>query len=517
MTEGFQTSMEWRDILRSSLLPLCFLLFVTAVAFFDLPGHEMLVTWDDQLYVTENPAVRGFSRETIGMAFTGHYAGNYAPVQILSYILDYTLWGENPFGYFLANICYHLTSGVLLYFLLLRFGNGTWDAAFASALFLVHPVQVESVAWVSQRKNLLALLFCLTAFHAYLNYRRRPQRRAGVWYSASLALYILSLLSKSVAVVFPLMLILYEQFAVPFRRELREHVDKLPFAAAAGAAGIIALITQSPDMQGGRIPYPDHPWLTIPFTMLPVLVSYLRLLLWPDPSGLCVLYFPEVRYRVDGMVLFSAAIAAVLLLAGRYLYRKDRVSLFWYLLVFTGLLPVSQIVPLATLMNERYLYFPMVGVAGLTASWYCRLQAGAWTTLFRKTVSAVIVGIVLLLAIASSQRCRVWQNGIALFSDAAAKLPGERDPWTLLAESYLAAGDAGTAEKLYEKAETLGVLGGSDQFKLAVIYLDAGKLDKAYEAIGKLLRRDPGSPDGQMLLRRYYEAGGSAGAQLRKE
>lgn len=500
------TVRRWEEVLKSTLLPLLFLLMVTATAFHEVPVHEMLVTWDDQLYVTENPDIRGFDRHNITRAFSSSYAGNYAPVQILSYMLDYSVWGENPAGYFLANIGYHFISGVLLYYLLIRLGFQVWGAAIGTAVFLVHPVQVESVAWISQRKTLLAMLFYLGAFHAYLSYRHAKGQGGWRWYVASVGMFALALLSKSVAVIFPLMLMVYDLTGATVKSDLKAHVDKLLFFAAAAAVGLLAFMTQSPEMHGGRIPYPPHPWLTIPLTMLPVLVNYLRLLFWPDPATLCIMYFPTTRDHIDGMALFGLVVAAGLLMTGWYLYRKARVRLFWYLLFFLGLLPVAQIIPIATLMNERYLYFPLLGVAGLVA-WGCDAMRNEvrWAWPGRAVITGV-VAVILLLATVSAIRSRVWRNGITLFGDAVAKLPHERDPWTLLAESYLAHGDAMTARRLYEKAETLGPLGANDQFKLASIYLEAGELDRAFSAIWKLLLKDRDSTDGKQLLSKYYLA-----------
>src|SRR5262249_35066808 len=134
------------------------------------------------------------------------FVGNYAPIQIVSYMLDYTLWGMKPIGYFLANILYHTISGVLLYFLLLRLGIQRLGALAGAAIFLVHPAQVENLAWLSQRKSLLAVLFFLAAFHCYLNHKTR-EASGRYWYGLSIVFFLLALLSKSVVAVFPLVLI----------------------------------------------------------------------------------------------------------------------------------------------------------------------------------------------------------------------------------------------------------------------------------------------------------------------
>lgn len=167
------------NLLTGPVLPLLLLLALAVITYREIPSHSILINWDDQVYVTGNSAIRGFSLENLQTAFTTYYVGNYAPVQIVSYMLDYTLWGNSPSGYLWANIIYHSICGVLLYFLLLRMGAWKWGAALGTALFLVHPVQVESVAWLSQRKNLLAMLFYLLSFHGYLSYREKAGEASG--------------------------------------------------------------------------------------------------------------------------------------------------------------------------------------------------------------------------------------------------------------------------------------------------------------------------------------------------
>jgi hypothetical protein len=421
-------------------------------------------------------------------------------------MLDYTIWGLKPFGFLLANLFYHFLSTALLYSILVRLGFWKWGALLGTLLFLVHPVQVESVAWMSQRKNLLAMLFYLLAFHAWLGYRSRTATGKWLWYVSSLVLCILSLLSKSVAIIFPFMLVLYDLLHPPYRLRFREHADKIPFIAAAFAVGVLTVVIQSSEAAGGRAGYPDNALIVLPMTMLPVLVGYLRMLFWPDPSSLCAIYSIPTKYGIDGEVAFAFGILVCLIGIGIWLYRESRSAFFWYALFFLGLLPVSQIVPIVTRMNDRYMYFPMLGVAGLLCYMSSELRDRIQSDVFKKIAVICSVGVVVLLSVISYMRGRVWKDTITLFSDMTAKVPNQYITWDGLAEGYRAAGDMERALHYYETASKYGFLREIESFYLAQIYLEMGDYEKAYNHIWGLLLKSSktGNKEGFLLLGEYF-------------
>jgi len=495
--------------IREHAGPVLVMLLLMVIAYHEVPTHSLLINWDDQDYISKNEAIRGFSLQNLKMAFTSYYVGNYAPVQIISYMLDYTLWGLKPFGFLFANLVYHFLSGVVLYSLLIRQGFWRWGAFLGSALFLVHPVQVECVAWASQRKTLLAMLFYLLAFHAWLAYRENSDGRARKYYVASVVFFIAALLAKSVAVIFPIMLVLYDFLMPPGRRRLGDHVDKLPYLGAALVVGLLAIMTQVADYGGGRVSYPDNLAL-IPMTMLPVLASYLSKLVWPSPASLSIMYFPPMRFDIDSAVVISAILAGLLLLLGLWMYRKNRPCLFWYTLFFLGLLPVSQVVPLVTLMNDRYLYFPMVGVAGVAAllcSSARDLARGQKSYLIAAGIACLL--LLGLLARASYERGKVWQNTISLFSDAVVKVPNQSDPWSRLAEGFVAIGNLAAAQQYYERSASLGLLDSEAKFNLAQIYLDRNEFTNAYNFIKSLEAEGEKFKYTEFFLGEYYFRTGS--------
>jgi hypothetical protein len=338
-------------------------------------------------------------------------------------MLDYQLWGMNATGFILSNILLHTMNCILFYLLLRRIaGERVWIFA-AALVFLLHPVQVESVAWVSQRKNLLAMLFFLVAIYLYREYKGGEQKKPALSYLLSLAAFLLALLAKSVVVILPLVLILFD-ICLLNRRDMKGlFLDKVPFIAIAAVFCAVAVESQSMQFQGGRTSWHGGtPYATF-LTMLPVLASYLRMLGWP--ANLSAFYDVPIRTAVDGEVAIAALLCLILIVAGVLLYRHSRALFFWYALFFIGLMPVSQIVPIVTLMNDRYLYFPMLGAApfiGMIA-----FGDRKWSELSPNPKSLALPVIFLILtaslSVLSFLRVGVWRDSATLWGDAVRKAP----------------------------------------------------------------------------------------------
>ncbi|MDA8430896.1 MAG: hypothetical protein M0T70_16700 [Geobacteraceae bacterium] len=490
-------------ILLPHLPALVLLLLLAGAIFADIPTHSFLVKWDDPEYVTANVDIRGLNWDNIQAAFTHTYVGNYAPLQIVSYMLDYQLWGLRPLGFLLTNVWLHLLSALLLYLLLLRLGSARWGAIMGGAIFLAHPVQIESVLWVSQRKSVLAMMFFLLAFHCYLNYREPEGRNRKLWYAASISIYLLAALSKSIAVIFPLALMLYDGLYCSEPRRLRSHADKLPYLLISLVIGIATIMIQTPGTVGGRTAYPPDFIRVWPLTMFPVLADYLRMIVWPDPAQLSLIYTVPWSSAVDMRFTVSAVIAIMLAITAVFLQRKAPRVLFWYGLFFLGLLPVLQLIPLVTKMNDRYLYFPMLGVAGLCAYAVTALQVRTRSGIAKSAVATGMTGIIAVLAIASYQRSLVWRSTVTLFSDAVAKSPNQYIPWIGLAAGYHAEGNLEEALRCCDIASKYGYLDANDAFAIARIYLERGEPDKAYTFIwGGILKSR--TTEGKLLLGLYY-------------
>lgn len=481
VTPDSTTRRTWTDCV--------FLFLLTLVVYGRTLGHDFILNWDDNWYIIYNDAVRGFSWNNLRLAFTEYYIGHYAPLHIVSYMADYTLWGLSPRGFHLTNIILHGMNGILVYRLLLRLHLDRTAALAGAAVFLVHPVQVETVAWISQRKSLLALLLMLLSWEAYCRYRDAALGKRLLPYSSSLALFVLSLLAKSMTVVFPLVLLLFDRcFTAGRPRPAAKSI--LPFFLAAGGFAALVMYTQIPDVGGGgRAPYHGgSPWATF-LTMLPVFCRYLIMLIWP--AGLSAEYAPTVHQSIDLTAVGAAVLLSLVMLGGLKLYRADRRLGFWFLFFWIGLLPVSQIVPMIFLMYDHYLYMPLIGVGALAGLGISRLGD---IIPHRRRFAVCAMAVIALLALsgASIQRAAAWRNGVTLWSDAVLKEPDSDHAWEHLGEAlHKLANDPEGALKAYERGHAINPDNTEILQGLGDVHTERGDLDRGLEYLKRLIALKP--------------------------
>ncbi|MBT0666518.1 tetratricopeptide repeat protein [Geobacter pelophilus] len=471
-------------------------LFLTTAAFAvygPILGHEFLGNWDDNRYILENFDVQGISWLRIKAVFSRYYVGNYAPVQMLSYMLDYLLWGLWPGGYLLTNLLLHLAASVLLYRFFFQLTEERLAAWSGAALFLLHPVQVETVAWISQRKNLLAMLFFLGAWDCYRLYRDSISQRGRLYFAASVVALLLAVLSKSIAVIFPVVILIYDN-CYPSLSARFKVLDKVPYLLVAVAAAALAVLSQTPNYTewgagGGRAGYHGGSAMATFLTMLPVFCSYIRLIVWP--FNLSALYDPAIHKSIDAYVLAAALVLSVICFLLYRLYKYDRRIAFWPLLAIVALLPVSQIVPLVTLINDRYLYFPMIGVAALLA-YGVKLAGVRWPGRLRPIIISLTI-LLFFLAGVSMQRIDVWRNGISLWKDTVGKSPKLALAWEGLGEAlhYNAQPDYEGAKKAYLRAVELSPDSDITRYNLGLLYTSLNDFANADQVLRELLKRSP--------------------------
>ena len=467
-------------------------------------GHEFLINWDDRQYVLENPLIRGLSLEHVASAFTSYHVGNYAPLHLVSYMLDFEIWGLRASGFIFTNILLHALNGALLFLLLRRLdGSRAWPF-FASLIFLLHPVQVESVVWVSQRKTLLAMMFLLAAVHFHASYKENTGSGAGRYYALSLSCFLMALLSKSVAVILPAILVLYD---LCFRGETHPRkllADKVPYLAAGAVFAVLAVMSHSEQrLGGGTAWHGGSPYATF-LTMLPVVGRYVGLIVWP--VRLSAVYDPPVKTAPDFEVAAASLLIVLLVLAGWKLYRSRRDLFFWYALFFVGLLPVCQVVPIVTLMNDRYLYFPMLGGGALVG--YAFLRDTAWADLARFGWHSVRAALLLLavgmLTAMTVARIGVWKDSRTLWADAVRKAPGVALTHDAYGEGLLAHGEVDEAIRQFQTALSREPdnSGGRDSAGLRAAYANThnnlgaaygrkGMHDRALEQFEAAIRLNP--------------------------
>ncbi len=467
------------------------LIIVSFAVFAATLGHDFITTWDDDKYVISNQIIRSFSTENINAAFTTYCLGNYAPLHHLSYMFDFHLFGLDPWGYHLHNIILHSLNGTLLYQLLRKTECDGRIALIASFIFLAHPVQVETVAWVSQRKTLLCMTFFLLSFLSYLDFLETEGKK---FYWLSTALFAMALMAKSVVVFLPLLLLAYDLFRTE-RRGITIVLDKIPYLLLALLFGIVAMHSQLPQEGGGRSEYyGGTPYATF-ITMIPVFCRYLYNLVWP--INLSADYLVPIKTSADGEVLACGALLLCIAIGLMYYCRRNCARYFWPIAAVLAILPVSQIIPLVTLMNDRYLYFPMAGLATLTAEMLVKCtNRGSYARLV-----AFFIGICLLsLPWFARNRAAVWSDGMTLWQDVLNRSPRNYIAMTSLGDTLRERGNKTEALQYYRQALALNGNYFIALNNISNLLLERNELKDAEGFIFQLIKKYPKYSKGFEML-----------------
>jgi len=419
-----------RSNLKSTFFLLAPILLVVAIYSASIPKE--FTNWDDPQYILNNPLIRGFSAENLQRILSQPYFGNYAPVSLLSYALDANLWGLNANAFHLHNVLLHIGSVLALYVVLGQLGFGALPRHLVVLLFAVHPANVESVSWASERKNLLSALFFLLSFGQYIRYTKQRTRAP---YLLSLLFFILSILSKAGTVVTPLVFVAFDYLVQRERlREIR-WAEKAPFFFLAVAHVYLSLHAAG---QGGSLHsyYDGSPWLSVLDTGR-LTAQYLAFLFWP--LGLTPLVTPKIipsPFDLRVIVPFLAMICILVVW-----FRYARRSFFWVTFFLLLLAPVMNIVPLPVVMAYRYLYLPQIGAWVLLASLFDK----AWSRMgqrpwHRWAISCVVVAWVVLLTVQARGWAGEWKNSLTLWQGAVQRSPANLVARANLGQAYLAQG-----------------------------------------------------------------------------
>jgi tetratricopeptide (TPR) repeat protein len=394
------------------------LVVLPLIVFWQVRGFDF-VSFDDQGYTYGNLEVMaGLDGDGVRWSFTTIDEANWHPLTWLSLMLDTELHGGTARGFHLTNLALHLANGLLLFIVFLMMTGERWKSAFVAALFAIHPLHVESVAWISSRKDVLSTLFGLLALIAYVRYVRLRQVR---WQIAALAAYLCSLLSKQMLVTLPFLLLLLDYW--PLGRLKRRSsgtvrrlvLEKMPFLALAVASAVIVYWAQN---QGGAMQSAEAFPLGVRLLNAPVAyVLYLARTIWP--AGLSVFYpHPGAAISIVPAVGAAGLLAVASIVVLRQTTRRPFAFIGWFW--FLGMLvPVIGLVQIGEQqMADRYTYLPIVGLF-LIAAWLpsSLIPPAPWRNrLLVGTAAAALAG----LAVAAWFQTGTWRDSETLFRRALA-------------------------------------------------------------------------------------------------
>ena len=435
----------------------CVILAVVTLFAYQGVRHNSFLIYDDDLYVLENPHVQhGFTMESAEWAFTAYYASNWHPLTWISHMVDWSLYGRNPVGPHVTNICLHAANAILLFLLLLYMTGSAWRSAIVAFLFALHPAHVESVAWIAERKDVLCAFFWFATMLAYAWYVRNPSWQR---FACVVCGFACALLSKPMAVTLPCTLLLL--YFWPLRRltfapETRARwlssfwkscVEKWPLFLLSAISSVITFYAQR---AGGAVI--GFQFLSIWDRSSNAVIGYwryLQIMFWPD--RLRAYYYYDF-HNINVLAAASSALALILVTAVCWRLRKDKPYCFAGWLWFLGTLaPVIGIVQVGVqAMAERYTYLPFIGLF-IAIVWLIS-DAVAGSPKIRVVTQLIAVAILAACAAKTDAQVTVWKNSVTLFNRVLAIDSRGEFPNALLGSAYLRQGKLTEAEEYFERS-----------------------------------------------------------------
>ena len=390
------------------------ILLLTFVVYIPSLDNEF-TNWDDVSYVTKNPLL---PRPDFNTILTTDHLGNYHPLTMWSLVLNYRLSGINPSSYIWLNLLLHLANTALVFVFLRRLTGGRlWTTVAGSLLFGIHPMHVESVAWVSERKDVLFAFFYLIGLIVYLRYL---ERKHVAWLVVAFVAYVLSVASKPAAVVFPLTLLLLDWYRW---RPLKPaaFLEKIPFFAVSVVMGLLTIGAQK---AAGAIAVNWSIFHKVVFACFGTLMYIAKLFV---PVGLSAIYpYPNVEGRGVGPEFYASFVVILLLIPVAVIAcRRSRVIGFGLGFFLINIFLVLQFATVGqAVMADRYTYLPYIGLLFALAWWLDDAPAArTGATWARPVLAGVLLLLVPFSLLQTWRRCEVWQNSETLWNDTIRQFP----------------------------------------------------------------------------------------------
>ncbi len=501
------------------VLGVCFFLVVITWLVFGQTVRYDFVNYDDNEYVYANPAITsGLNPHGIIYAFSGTHARNWHPLTTLSHMLDCQLWGVRAGGHHFTNIVLHTIAVVLLFLVLQQMTGAIWQSAFVAALFAVHPLHVESVTWISERKDVLSAVFFMLTLGAYVRYVRSPS--IGRYLTMSI-LFALGLMSKPMLVTVPLVLLLLDYWPLQRfggRSSIRRlALEKIPLLALSVASGLATLWMQQSSVARTE----ELPLIWRVANGLVTYAIYLRQMIWP--VGLAVFY-PHPGDQLPVWEIGLAIVLLALVSAGVIALRHKRPYLltgwFWYLVM---LLPVIGLIQVGSQAHaDRYTYLPQIGLYLLLAWAITDALTSRFATgrirrggLQRRIVAVTASLAIIALAWCAHVQASHWRNGESLWGHALAVTSGNFMAHDGLGQCLANRGGLDEAIDQFQKALNIAPGYPEIETNLILALTRKGRTDEAITHLQTLLKEYPNNAQahydlGNALLRKGNSQGAIA-------
>lgn len=394
--EGFIGKGNWK--IYASL---AFILIITIIAYLPVV-HNGLLAWDDEGYLKFNSVVPFFD---LGGVFSKPVMGNWHPVTMLTLAIEYQFFGLNPTGYHVVNLLLHLLSVVLVFIMIFYLSDKVTVALIASLLFGIHPLHVESVAWIAELKDLLYTFFFLSSFIFYMKYIKDKKSK---YYLFSLMLFLVSLLSKAMAASLPVVLLLTDYFKGR-KIDKKTLYEKIPFFLLSLIIGIVAIYVQGSGQHASTIPQ------RIVFASYGIITYLVRMII---PFNLSAFYPYPLNNEIPVLYYFYVAIALGLVALIIYTHRFSKKIIYGMGFFTVTVFLVLQLLPVGdAIMADRYSYIPSIGIFYLAGEGFLFL----WNNKLKWPSIVLLSASAFMFTIMTYARSRVWKDDLTLWNDVISK------------------------------------------------------------------------------------------------
>ena len=482
----------------------CLIIVAVTFAIYVKSLNNQFTNWDDNLYITDNANIKTFHGDSLNYTFkkimSSYEQGNYHPLTMLSYCLEYEKFKLNPKSYHVTNLIFHLLNTLLVFCFIWLLTKQKWVAFITALLFAIHPMHVESIAWVSERKDVLYSFFYLAALCSYIFYLQKEKNK-GLFYALTFLLFIFSVLSKAMAISLPIMFFAIDYF-LNRKFILKTVLEKLPFLVLSFIFGYIAIIAQkSGNAMDDAVQYNFFDRI--------LFSSYgLMTYLWKLIAPINLSCFYNYPVKTDGLYPVIFYIAPVVILALTYLiyrskyFEKDLIFGFGFFSITIAM--VLQILPVgAAIIADRYTYLSYIGVFFIIARWINNLLENN----FEKEKSLKIFSItvftlfLIMCCYLSFQRSKVWHDSISLWSDAIKKDDSFPLPFNSRGDAYFLKENYDKAIPDFSRAIQLKYQTPDIYYKRGMAYYHLQKYNEAIKDFNNVIILDNNFPDA------YYSRG----------